>query len=447
VPVAGGAVRPEGEHVHELRLRDQPREVLAEIVRVAEDVAAAALRDFVERILVLPQAHRGALVPGIRLRSDAADVHRVDDAVGAVEELADLRELLPQRGRAEALVRVHLPDLAVQEVLPLLLALGRADEEPAAEAFGEIDDVLPPLDRVERLRELAERLEEMAHAPARVLVVPHAMHDREGLEALGQARPVRAASHGTRRRKSRRPCAGGLRVGERERVGPLLERVEPERLDRARELDAIGRERDEDLHAPFDRVGRDRREIAVGHPRQDEVVRGAARVHDRLRTREREVEEEKETAPRRGRQGSRGGIRLFREVDRVEPHDRLRPAVVLDGEVRRGQAADRLAVAADDADRHLDERDLGRFTDRRRVLRGRGRGEDAGQKDPRRGRTGSHRRPREAHYAPPGIRQGSVLSRSLMSLASGPSGASSSAFRRSALASAFCFSCILLRPR
>jgi predicted nucleic acid-binding protein len=127
----------------------------------------------------------------------------------------------------------------------------------------------------------------------------------------------------------------------------------------------------------LDRVRRDGDEVGVRHAVQDEFLRRALRRENRARVREREIEENQEMPPRGGRNGDRFARRhpLLREVDPVHRHDRLLLPVVVDLEVFRLEAADRVAVAVGDADRNFDEDGLGGLVDGAGILRGQGKSE------------------------------------------------------------------------
>ena len=252
----------------------------------------------------------------------------------------------------------------MHEVLTLLVGVGRPDQESPAEALREVDDVLAPLDRVERQGQLPERLEELADPAPRVLVVAHLVDDRQRLQAVGETRLVRAGRRSDGASDPGRGRSRGLVEGEGERIAPLPRRLEAERLDGAGELDAVGGESDEHAHALLDGVRGDRGEVAVTHPRENEFLRRAARQQDGTRLREGEVEEEQEPAAGgriERRRDTRG--RLLRKVDRVEADDRLTPPVVFDREVGGGQPADGVSVAAHDPHGDLDERDLRALAD------------------------------------------------------------------------------------
>src|SRR4029079_14963777 len=87
---------------------------------------------------------------------------------------------------------------------------------------------------------------------------------------------------------------------------------------------------------------------------------------------EREIEEDEELPPRRRIQRRDGAQRLLRgEVDRVDRIDDDLFPLVIELEVRGGEAADRVAARVDDRYRHFDDVDGDRLLN----LRGRRDGE------------------------------------------------------------------------
>ncbi len=254
---------------------------------------------------------------------------------------------------------------------------GRAGELPAVESLREIEDVLAPLDRVERPRHLPEGVQQPADAVAidRALAPgDHGLHvlqgvlqDAVGLRELG-ARGV-GAGHVA---EAGRVALRRLGEDETQRIGfSVQQRRKTERVHGRGELGPVAGERQEQPQAVLDRVRRDRRQVQVFHPVHDEVPRGPPRVDDSPGRPEREIEEDQEVATCRGmdrRVFGQGGHDRAALVEHVEARDDLRLSVVVDLEVFGLQILDGAPVLVRDIDGDLDERDA-RLFPHRRVLR------------------------------------------------------------------------------
>jgi hypothetical protein len=173
------------------------------------------------------------------------DVDRVDDAIGTVEQQQGSLHLSLKVGVAEADVRVHLPGLAAKDPFGLRGSSpfgGRAGELPAVESLRKEEDVLAPLDGVERPRHLAEGLQKPEHAVAIDRALAPGAHDLHVLQGVLQD-AVGLRELGPRRVGTvqiREPGGVALRRfrdGETQRIGsPVRQRREAERFDGRGEL-------------------------------------------------------------------------------------------------------------------------------------------------------------------------------------------------------------------
>ncbi len=389
----------EGEQVGDAGPLEHPVERVAQVVGVLEQLAARLVGHHEEG----PLAARPRLL--VVARPQPSDVDRLDHAVGAAELVEHPVDVPLQAGVAEALVAVHEVGLAEGHVVGVLRRLGiggvAAEQQPAVEPLGEEDDLLAPLDGVERLGHLGERARvvgDAAHLERALLLLGgegdrlQVVVDLLLLEVVPLVAPL------ARRHVEERDV--GLVDDEAQRVGPPgPERlVVAERVDRPRELHAVGGEGDDQLGAGLQRIGGHRREVARMERIEHEVARGHARLEDRRRRGEGEVEQQQEMAPRRRAQlrrlleGGRAALRDGRphrlEIDHLEGGELLLLVAVVDLEVVGGQPAHRLAVAADDVDRHLHGDHLGAAFEGRGLghrRQGRERGDEDQQKAGERG--------------------------------------------------------------
>ncbi len=360
---AAGAVGPEREDVDEVRAAHELREARPKVVRVAKDLAAGTVRELEERAVRAVRIHGRCL----RVGPKAGDVHRVDDAVRTSQENRHHLELILEGRVAEALVAVDLPELSRDDPFLLLGGVLGPDEQPALEAFGQIDDVLAAGQDVEDRREVIEGLDHLVDLAAPVPIVARVVHRPEGFQGVRQSAlrirtigpPGIAAAADGQRLQHR------LVLDELERVlGPRERGRKAERVDRAGELHAVGGEAGHQPHALLDREGRDGGEVRFGHSVEHELLGRVAGLKQRARTREDQIEEEQEAAAARGiHLRTQRPRRLLGQVDGVEGEDLLLLAVVEELKVRGRQAADRRSVPSGDADGHFHERDFGRFLD------------------------------------------------------------------------------------
>jgi hypothetical protein len=174
----------EGQEVDERQFLLQPLEVLLQVVRVLEELPPGLRREGEERVPApapapetvdrgRPVGGGGSLDARRGLRPEAGDVDRKEDAVVLLERLVHLLERGAEVASAELVLRVDLPVLAGDDLVPHGLPGGLAGhpgEKPRVEPLREVDDVLPPVDRVEHLREVRKLPRHRLHTPLRVVV-------------------------------------------------------------------------------------------------------------------------------------------------------------------------------------------------------------------------------------------------------------------------------------
>ncbi len=336
------ALRLNAQHVGEAAFRQHLAHRRAQVVEVAVELAAGVVRHDEERALA--RRARQSLVP---LRPQAADVHRLDDAVGAPELL---HQLLEHVGAARvAVARVGIGQVSfARDRLPGDLALVFRALDPVhdrgVEALGEVDHLLAAVNARQQPGEVGERAGE---GPDHRLL----------LLAVGAV-----GGGGTEGRRGQRQPPGrgaALLAGDQlQRVGVAVHQLrQAERVDRLQHLPAVGGEAERELRPAGRAVGRHRHQVRRVERRQH-AAHHRTRSDDRLRLREREVEEEQEMAPQRGRD-RRHRLPLPRpQVEHLEAGQRQPLAPVIDLEVGGGEPAHQLA-APHHLHRHLDRHHLG----------------------------------------------------------------------------------------
>jgi hypothetical protein len=201
----------------------------------------------------------------------------------------------------------------------------------------------------------ATRLRARSSSPflAHHLEVAQVLHDvlpALALLALGQ---------GHLRALPEPPALSGRQEREGERIGDTARAGQPERVEGGGELPAIRREVDEEPPAGRDGERAHGAEIGGLHRLRDETPGAVARPNEAGGARVCQVEHEEPQSTRR-RRDDRGrsarGLRGTREIDHVDPGDRLLLPVVGELEVGESEPDDRPAVRPDDGDRDLDER-------------------------------------------------------------------------------------------
>src|SRR5262249_35729275 len=142
------------EQIDQARALEELVERRREVVRVLQELSSGLLREIVERVLSVDGCFSGC---HLNAGPEAADVDRVDDAVGSVEETERAGDDRFQIRVAEAAVVVYVPRLPPDAPSPLLRAgVGRdgARELAAVESLGQIEDVLSAGHCIECEREL-----------------------------------------------------------------------------------------------------------------------------------------------------------------------------------------------------------------------------------------------------------------------------------------------------
>ncbi len=356
--VGGQALGLEGEDVGDARPLEQASHRRPEVVGVVEELAAGLVGHHEQAVLAA-----GVLDALVAAGGEAADVDALDRAVGAAELLEHAGQVARGLGVAEAVLGVDQPVLAGGrrrvDVLRLLV-VGRALDERAVEALGQVDDVLPPLDAPHQVRQVGERAGHRGDVVLLRLPRGAGLGLRHLLEGVEEGLLLVVAPLGALVQAAALPLR---RDQQPERVGVAVgELGEAEGIDGVLDLPPVGGEADDELRAAGLAVGRHRHQVGALDTLFDHLVRRRAALDDRRGLGVREVEEEEEVAAGGDRHRAllpllAGGGRL-RQVDDVEAGDLLLLLAVVELEVGGGQAAHRL-VALDDGHRHLDGDDRG----------------------------------------------------------------------------------------
>ncbi len=357
----------EGEQVGHARALQHLGHGVAQVGEVGEHLAAGVLRHEEQRVPI-------ALALGQHL---AAHVDGLDRAVRFSEPGEHLVDRALCGRTAEDLLVVHAPGLPVGGGLlefqhPILL-VGReaavADQHRTVEAFRKEDDVLAALDRSHPRGQFAHPGGQGGDVAGGPIAVGGVLQIREfgagprehriGVQAGAVGRFAEAVA--------RRELAAQVRDDETQWVADRLAGLDlAQSGDRLAELAAVGGEAE---HEPRPRVvERHGGQVRGMQLAQHQVGGGLLGAAHGVGGREQEVEQEQEVPPRRYRH------RLVRhlafddlQIDHVEAGDLDRPAAVEEFEVVAGEAAQRVAAAAD-LHRHFDDGDRRRVAELRSVL-------------------------------------------------------------------------------
>ena len=293
---------------------------------------------------------------------EAADVHRLDRAVGAAELLEHPLDGVGGLGQAVALLRQHAPGLAAEHLLAhgvLAVLVGGPLEQAGVEPLGEEDQVLAPFHQRHLAGEVGERAGEGLHLrlEGRAVGLLDAPRQRlegsqdRGIGDVGQGIAGEGASAA-----GDAPRAQHLLQDEAERIDRMDQVGEAERGEGVLDLPPVGGVAEHELRTAQGAVGCHGHQVG---PLElvEEAGRRPPRPHHRFGLGEGEVEEEEEVAPGR-RRHLRGLAAGRREVEHLEAGDRQPAPPLPDLEIAGLEAADRLAVAHH-LHRHLDRQHLG----------------------------------------------------------------------------------------